>query len=194
MEFRKNYMEYISRCKLNTGGEVFISKNPANTFRLEILRGMFPDARFIYLRRDPYETIKSSRIFFRSLIQGISLQVYEAQKIDRFVLENYIRLVSHYLDNKHLIPSRYLIELSYEELIKHPAETLSKAIRRLDLAVKPDPAKVSDLLKTSKGFPRKKYQFNHEFISDVNNALGDLIERQGYLIRSTGQRVRKMIF
>lgn len=190
-EFRKNYMEYISRCKLNTGGDVFISKNPANTFRMEILRDMFPNARFIYLKRDPYETIESSQIFFRSLIQGISLQVCEDEKVDRFVLENYMRLVNHYMDNRQFIPSRHLIELSYEELIKNPAETLSQVTRQLDLPVTPDLSKTTDYLESNNDFPVKKYQFSDKYISDVNNTLGDLIELQGYRIRNNGQRVRK---
>lgn len=161
---------------------------------MEILRDMFPNARFIYLRRDPYETIESSRMFFRSLIQGISLQVFEDHKIDHFVLENYKRLINHYLDNRQLIHPGYLIELSYEELVKHPAETLSKVIRRLDLAVIPDFAKAADHLEKSKDFPMKKYQFSDKYISDINKTLGGLIERQGYRIRNTRLKFRKMIY
>lgn len=185
IEFREYYKEYIRRCKLNTRGEVFISKNPANTFRIEILRDTFPDARYIYLMRDPYETLESSRIFFRSLVKGISLQVYEELKVDHFVLENYKRMINMYLEKKELIPSKHLIELSYEELIKHPGKVLSEVTGRLNLDVKADLTKVQDYLAISKDFPLKKYQFSSDFLNDVNNTLGDLIVRQGYRLRKT---------
>jgi hypothetical protein len=185
MEFREYYREYIRRCSLNTRGEVFISKNPVNTSRIAVLMDMFPDARYIYLKRDPYETLESTRTFFRSLINGISLQDYEEHEVDRFVLENYKRMISTYLEKKELIPPANLIEISYEKLIKHPAEVLSEITARLDTGVKADLAKAKDLLDASSDFPLRKYQFSSDFLNEVNNTLGDLIGRQGYKVRKT---------
>jgi len=185
MEFQKCYTEYIRRCILNTGGEVFISKNPANTFRIEILRNMFPDARFIYLRRDPYETLESSRVFFRSLLRGISLQDYEEHEVDRFVLENYKHMINVYLDKKEIIPSGQLIELNYEELIKHPEKVLSDVAGRLDIGVKANLEEAQDYLAASKRFPVKKYRFSRDFLNEVNYHLGDIFGRQGYQVRNT---------
>ena len=185
MEFRQHYREYIRRCQLSTRGEVFISKNPSNTARIAVLLDLFPDARFIYIKRDPYEALQSSMIFFQSLLKGISLQEYEEQEVDRFLLENYKRLISTYMEKKDLIPSDHLIELSYEELTKHPAELLSFVTERLNLGVKADLSKVQDYLDDSKDFPMRKYQFSSDFLEKVNNTLGDLIERQGYKVRNS---------
>jgi hypothetical protein len=185
LEFQKCYTEYIRRCMLNTGGKVFISKNPANTFRIEILRDVFPDARFIYLKRDPYETLKSSRIFFHSLLKGISLQDYEEQRVDRFVLENYKHMMNVYLEKKEIIPSGQLIELSYEELIKHPERVLSETTGQLDIGVKANLEEVKDYLAASRAFPLKKYKFSSDFLKEVNYHLGDIIGRQGYQVRKT---------
>ena len=185
MEFRQHYREYIRRCQLSTRGEVFISKNPANTARIAVLLDLFPDARFIYIKRDPYESLQSSMIFFQSLLKGISLQEYEEQEVDRFLLENYKRLISTYMEKKDLIPSDHLIELSYEELTKHPAELLSFVTERFNLGVKADLSKVQDYLDDSKDFPMRKYQFSSDFLEKVNNTLGDLIERQGYKVRNS---------
>lgn len=182
-EFREYYSEYIRRCKLHTGGEVFISKNPSNTARIGILTEMFPDARYIYLKRDPYETVESSRIFFRSLTMGISLQDYEEEEVDRFILENYKRMISTYLEKKELIPSGQLIELSYEELIKHPAEVLSALTEQLDIGVRADLSAAEGYLTESRGFPSRKYRFSSTYIKEVNDTLKDLIGRQGYRIR-----------
>ena len=179
-KFQMHYEEYIRRCKLNTGGEVFISKNPVNTGRIPVLLDIFPDARFIYMKRDPYETIQSSMIFFESLLKGISLQNFDSQKLQNFVLGNYKRLVLTYLDKKELIPREHLIELTYEEFIRHPSKILYDVIRQLDLSVPADLSRASILLDENRDFQSRKYIFSNPFIREVNNKLDDLIERQGY--------------
>ena len=184
-KFQQHYMEYIRRCQLNTRGEVFISKNPANTARIAVLIDRFPDARFIYLKRDPYETLQSSMIFFKSLLKGISLQDYEEREVDRFILGNYKRMIGAYLEKKNLIPSDQLIELSYEELTKHPAQVIPAVTERLDLGVKANLSEVQDYMAASRDFPSRKYRFSNNFIKEVNNTLEDLIERQGYRVRNT---------
>ena len=101
-----------------------------------------------------------------------------------------------YLKKKELIPSKHLIELSYEELINHPGKVLSEVTGRLNLDVKADLTKVQDYLATSKDFPLKKYKFSNDFLSDVNNSLGDLIVRQGYRLRKTNldEQLQTLIF
>ena len=182
-EFAEHYREYILRCLLNTRGKIFVSKNPANTARIAVLKDQFPDARFIYIKRDPYETLQSSMIFFQSLLKGISLQDYEEQEMDRFILENYKRMIGTYLDTKDLIPSDHLIELRYEDLIKHPAKILSEITGRLDLGLKADLSAVQDYLDEAIKFPTRKYNFSKNFLDLVNENLADLIERQGYQVR-----------
>ncbi len=184
-EFQQHYREYIRRCQLNTRGEVFISKNPTNTARIPVLLDQFPNARFIYLKRDPYETLQSSMLFFQSLLKGNSLQNYDENEVDRFLLGNYERMISTYLDKKSLIPSEQLIELSYEELTKDPERILAALTEQLDLGVKADLSKVEDYLAASRDFPSRKYRFSNGFLREVNNFLGDLIETQGYPIRNT---------
>jgi hypothetical protein len=182
-EFRKHYRDFIRRCCLNTHGKVFISKNPANTARIAMLAEQFPDAWFIYLKRDPYETLQSSMIFFKSLLLGISLQDYDETEVDRFIMENYKRLIGTYMGKKALIPSDHLMEISYEELTKDPVEILSDLTDRLDLGIEPDLSKAEDYMARSRDFPRAEYRFKKAFLNEVNRNLEDLIRRQGYRVR-----------
>jgi hypothetical protein len=168
INFQQHYREFIHRCQLNTGGEIFISKNPANTARIAVLKHQFPDARFIYIKRDPYETLQSSLIFFQSLLKGISLQDYEEQEIDQFILKNYKRMIGTYLDTKNLIPSGHLIELRYEDLIKHPAKILSEITGRLDVGLKANLTAVQDYLDETMNFPTRKYNFSNKFLDLLN--------------------------
>jgi hypothetical protein len=181
--FAEHYREFIQRCLLHTRGKIFISKNPANTARIAILADRFPDARFIYLKRDPYETLNSSLIFFKSLINGVSLQECRERELECFVVDNYKRLVSTYLETKELIPPDQLIELSYEELIKQPAAVLSDLTERLNLGVGADLSGLTDYQAESRNFPRRQYRFKDTFLDTVNDRVGNMISQQGYSIR-----------
>jgi hypothetical protein len=123
--------------------------------------------------------------FFQYLLRGISLQHYEEHEVDRFILDNYKRMISIYQEQKKLLPSEHLIELSYEDMIQNPEKTLSEVTGRLGLGVKADIASVKDYLAASKDFPLNNYQFGNDFLNEVNNTLGDLIGLQGYRIRKT---------
>jgi hypothetical protein len=103
----------------------------------------------------------------------------------RFILENYKRMTSTYMEEKDLIPSEHLIELRYEELTPHPMELLSVVTERLNLGVKADLSKAQDYLGASSDFPVRKYRFSNEFLKEVNDTLEDLIGRQGYKVRTT---------
>ena len=58
----------------NTHGTQFLSKNPPHTGRVRELVKMFPNAKFIYLMRNPYTVFESTRSFFTNTIQPLKLQ------------------------------------------------------------------------------------------------------------------------
>ena len=50
------------------------SKNPPHTGRVKELVKMFPNAKFIYLMRNPYTVFESTCSFFTNTIQPLKLQ------------------------------------------------------------------------------------------------------------------------
>ncbi|MBX3048669.1 MAG: sulfotransferase [Anaerolineales bacterium] len=59
------YRAIIRRHLYCTGGDkIYLAKSPAHTGRIESLREFFPDARIIYLARDPLELVPSALSFF----------------------------------------------------------------------------------------------------------------------------------
>lgn len=58
---RETYLELAA-------GRRLVIKNPANLVRLEFLRELFPNARYVYCVRNPWETIQS--ISIKGLIRG----------------------------------------------------------------------------------------------------------------------------
>ena len=88
-QFTKNYLRFIKRTMMNTGGSRYISKNPPNTTRIPILLNMFPDAKFIYLSRDPYETLVSTFRFCKAFLKTLQLQEVSDDDLWKIVINTY---------------------------------------------------------------------------------------------------------
>ena len=58
----------------NTGGTQYLSKNPPHTGHVKALVDLFPNAKFIYLMRNPYTVFESTRSFFTQTIAPLKLR------------------------------------------------------------------------------------------------------------------------
>ena len=72
---------------------------------------MFPNAKFIYLMRNPYTVFESTRSFFTNTIQPLRLQDISNEQIESNFIEVYRRLFYKYEEQKHLIPEGNLVEV-----------------------------------------------------------------------------------
>ena len=75
--WEKEYLNLIDRAMINTGGERYLSKNPCNIFRIRTLISLFPDARFIFIYRNPYTVVESVYRFVNAILPGSELQHLE---------------------------------------------------------------------------------------------------------------------
>ena len=93
----KNTMERLIKLAMyNTGGQRFLSKNPPHTGRVKELLEMFPDAKFVYLMRDPYTVIASTISFFSKTIKPLQMQDISKKELEENVLKVYIDLYKCY--------------------------------------------------------------------------------------------------
>jgi hypothetical protein len=67
--YEETFTKLIKISLWNTHGTQFLSKNPPHTGRVKELVKMFPNAKFIYLMRNPYTVFESTRSFFTNTIQ-----------------------------------------------------------------------------------------------------------------------------
>ena len=63
--FKETFLKLVKISLWNTHGSQFLSKNPPHTGRVKTLLEMFPNAKFIYLKRNPYTVFESTRSFLQ---------------------------------------------------------------------------------------------------------------------------------
>ena len=126
LQFRATYLRLLKKITLANKGKRLLIKNPINTGRIPFLLELFPNARFIYLHRDPFEVYHSTVKLHTKLLECFSFQHFDKKEVEINTVNFYNRLLHKYeLDKKH-IPKNNLIEVGYGELIKNPLKTVQK--------------------------------------------------------------------
>ncbi len=132
-KWKNEYRNLIKKALINTNGKRFISKNPPNTGRIDVLLELFPNARFIHIYRDPITTFVSSKKFFESTIQPLKLHSISEEELDENILWTFDKLMNRFEDQKRLIPKENLIEIKFEEFEKDTIGGIQNIYEKLRL-------------------------------------------------------------
>jgi hypothetical protein len=132
--WRKSYHSFIQKMQYKAGEKTLLLKNPANTGRVRELVDMYPDARFIYIQRNPDEVKISTYRMLSALIEANTLQRLDDQKLRDAVEVFHSRLLSSYEAQKNLIPDGNLVEVTYEDFVTSPVEVVRKIYDDLALS------------------------------------------------------------
>ncbi|MEO1659287.1 MAG: sulfotransferase [Pseudomonadota bacterium] len=124
---------FAEKIALHQGKPLLLIKNPVYTARIQRLKAIWPKARFIHIRRNPYEVFVSTRNYYRKLLPELALQRFDHVDIDQFVLETFTRLMDLYEEEKVGLGADQLMEVSYEHLIREPIPVLKSVHDQLSL-------------------------------------------------------------
>ena len=177
------YMWFYRRLSLKHGGKPLVMKTPANAARLKLLTKLFPDARYIYLSRNPLKVFPSTVKLWRALYstQGLHNPPYLDGWLDDYVLDMFARLTEDYEADRHVIPEGRLIELRYEDLIKDPIATLRDIYARLDIGdFSAAEGPMQAYLDAQKEHRVSEYEMPPELKRKIIDRLGPYIDRFGY--------------
>jgi len=180
-KWKSNYLRFVKRSIKNTGGNTFISKNPPNTLRIKALLELFPNAKFIFMHRNPYEVFSSTKRFFWQTINGLKFQTIDEQTFDNNTFEVYTKMMDQYLLDKDLIPKAHLLEIRYKDLYENPFNIYEQVTQQFNLNQDDyEKQKIHDYLSNDKEHLVKKYDFTPEMIDSVNRHWGKYFEEWGY--------------
>lgn len=180
-EWMHIYAGFIESVTLELSGRRLLLKSPANTARISTLARMYPDARFIHIYRNPYEVFYSTRKMWQTLIAQQSFQDVDAESIDEVIFWTYRQLMQRYqADAGHLAPDR-LMEISYEQLLDSPLETLRELGHWLGSSWSAETeAGIRNFLEETAGYSRNSFQFDDDVLQRIEKEWGTFIEHYGY--------------
>jgi hypothetical protein len=108
-------------------------KSPGHTFRIPMLHEIFPNAKYVYLYRNPYAVYNSSCHLRRTMNEENSLGRCPQPNLEAETADVYEDCFRCYEKDKALIPPGNLYEMKYETLDANPLEELGKMYSSLNL-------------------------------------------------------------
>jgi hypothetical protein len=180
-EWERHYLELLKKATLQCGGRRLVLKNPANTGRIPQLLHLFPDAKFLHIRRNPYAVYKSTVNLHRSTYATIGFQDVTTAEIEENVLHMHAALTRRYFETRDLIPPGNLVEIAYEDLEARPLAVLEEAYGRLGLPgwQEARPA-VAAYLATQAAYEKNRFTMRARDIARVEEHLRFALDAWGY--------------
>ncbi|MHA1774169.1 MAG: sulfotransferase family protein [Candidatus Heimdallarchaeota archaeon] len=187
-KWKRRYYNFLQKLTLKKNGKRLLLKSPTNTGRIDLLQELFPKAKFIFLKRNPYETYVSTKHLFQKLLPYFSFQKWQEEKVNDQLLSNLKELWQSYQKAKIGMAENALVEVPYEQLIQKPLEEVKRIYKQLQLRLwgRNTGEKIDLFLREQATFKPNKHFIDQKLIEKVNSVLGkELIEQMGYVVRST---------
>lgn len=179
--FKDTFLKLIKISLWNTNGTQFLSKNPPHTGRIRTLLEMFPNAKFVYLKRNPYTVFESTRSFFTNTIRPLRLQHTTDEELENNIVEVYRRLYYKYEDEKHLIPAGNLVEVKFEDFEADAFAMTESIYKQLDLTgFNESRGDIEKYLGKKKGYKKNQYKYEDRTVRIVEDNWEMALKDWGY--------------
>lgn len=157
-KWKRDYDFIIRKTSYINQGKQLLLKNPCNTARIKQLLELYPNAKFLHIKRNPYDVFKSTLNMLRKS-ELLWLEQDSEAEMANHTLQTYTKMMDGYLSQSSAVPEGQLAEISYEDLTSDPMEILGDAYEKLNLEGFEDAKpKINAFLESRKSY--KKNQLN----------------------------------
>jgi hypothetical protein len=183
--WKKKYISLSLKALKNTNGVRFISKNPCNIFRIKTLMELHPDARFIFIYRNPYSVVESLYRFANEVLPGSELQHLEGGIPREYFAKLYRDAIHEYMKLRETIKPGNLIEIRYEDFKKTPIDMIREIYTQFNMpGITEALPRMESYLSRNKPEGRQPYPIEIDTYRLVNSYAGDIITGLEYQITS----------
>jgi hypothetical protein len=171
--WKQSFVFLLKKISLANGQKQLVLKSPPNTARIKFLLSLFPNAKFIFIHRNPYEVYASNKRFWEVVQKQYALKTVRPDKVRTIILETYAQIMQRYLQEKTLVPLHQLTELAYDDFVQRPVESLRTAYAQLQLD---DFGYCENKLKTFTGQQKHFVQLKHALPEDERKLVSEKLE------------------
>ena len=154
-------------------GKRVVLKNPFHSVRISLLEKLFPEARFIHIRRDPLAVIPSTQRMWAILGKSLTLGSWWGPPRIEEIVEVYQRMLAKLETEIAVLPAGRRSEVRFEELEADPVKTLRALYASLDLTLEPEhEARVRTFLDGVRSYRKNRYSLDPAVESLIRERLG----------------------
>jgi omega-hydroxy-beta-dihydromenaquinone-9 sulfotransferase len=115
------------------GAPRLLLKSPGHTFRVPLLRELFPSAKFVFIGRHAGEVLESNMRMWRAMTDAYALWACPSGALERFLREAlgaYVRVVEQCIEE---MPPERMTWIDFETLQSDPGTALRSVLRFLQV-------------------------------------------------------------
>lgn len=177
-EWKKAHRYFVQKLGRKDRHKRWVFKSPPNTGRIQLLKSMYPDAKFIFLKRDPMACIHSNKRLWKLNKDAYSLVAYDEAMLEEVIIKKYKVMHEHYLNERHLLTKEELVEVSYDRLLANPEQVLEQIYSQLGIEDNEVVRTNREVLISSKSdYKTLKHDYSEELQEKVNRALSPIMEK-----------------
>ena len=177
------FVYFIKKIMLATGKRVVV-KSCTHTARVRLLLEMFPDAKFVHIHRNPYETF-SSTLHLRSKVDW---ENFFQKPEENFLQQRWEQTATigqkiweRIIEDRKLIPPENFVELNYHEFEGHELEYLRGIYEKFRLPEWERYEKIiTPYLESLKGYKKNKLKIDQKLQEFVYDRWRMVFDAYGY--------------
>lgn len=126
------WREFLGGVSAGKEGRLLL-KSPNHTFRIRVLTHEFPRASYVWLVRDPAETLFSNRKMWAAMFRRYALRNWQESELDEF-LGKALQFAAESLEYATTVLGRdQLVVVDFDRFKQTPIETIETICHRLNL-------------------------------------------------------------
>jgi len=164
---------FVKKVGFATGKRVVL-KNPFHSVRIPLLETLFPEARYIHIRRDPLAVIPSTQRMWEILGRSLTLGSWWGPPRTEEVVEVYHGMLAKLETDLAALPSGRWAEVQFADLEADPVRTLRALYGRLGSFFSAEhEQRVRAFVAGLRGYRKNRYQLEPEAAALIRERLGD---------------------
>ena len=179
--WKKNYENIMRQMTAVTDKRLLI-KNPFNMTKIKLLLDLYPDAKFIYIYRNPYDVYLSTKNLHKKMAVK-ALQRIDEDVMNNFILDSYVKIMERFKRDVSLIPTGNITSVRYEDIECDPLGELQRVYKDIGLEdFENDKVHFQAYLDSVSNYKKNSYSDETAETEKISNVLGSFIKEMGYEI------------
>ena len=181
MEWEKALLLFFKKL-FYLSGKTIVSKNPFNSLRINELRKIFPEARFIHIYRHPFNVIPSTINMFTIVQQQNCLNKNGAKPTIAEVSEVFGNIMTVIRRDLSCLPKESYHEIKFEDFESDPIQSLKSLYQSLKFEFSDEfEKKVMIYLSEVKDYKKNEFHLTEEEKNTISNTLEHHLKYYHYL-------------
>lgn len=162
---------FLRAVTLQSGKTQLVVKSPTHTARVKTLLELYPNARFVYIHRDPAAVYGSTLKLWKRLSDTQGLQLSKFTHLDARVQDEFSEMMDALERDIATIPEGHLHIVNYAELVADPVDQMRKVYETLGLqGFENAAAGIESYFENRADFQVDQYQLTPERQAEIGRA------------------------